>query len=256
MAYPPGFAQARSSGSPLYRYPVTRSRRHVLATYCLVCKIPASMSNPLSTPPGPASSPTETRERILLAAGQVFARKGYRAASLDTVAQAAGLTKGAIYWHFRSKNDLFFALLDAKFAAHTAPVAEELRAAAQADDPRHALINLLKANFSRWLDDPDWPPLFMEFVGLARDNEIRERLARFRKTSLELITSYIQLMQDAGLAPRDRDAAAQARFWTALFDGLLLGWIIDPPTDLNAQAVEIVDLLQGGIVPSSALEKF
>lgn len=197
----------------------------------------------------PASTPAETRERILLAAGQVFARTGFQASSLDAVARAAGLTKGAIYWHFHSKNDLFFALLDLKFAQHIAPVAAELRTAAQAGDPRTAMVGLLKENFARLRADPDWPPLLLEFIGQARDGMLRERLANFRAASLALVTGYVQWMQDAGLASRERDAAAQARFWTALFDGILLGWILDPAADLDAQAEEIIDLLQGGIVP-------
>src|SRR5207249_2637158 len=46
------------------------------------------------------------------AAAHVFAERGYRGASLDLVAAAAGVTKGAVYWNFESKSDLFFALLE------------------------------------------------------------------------------------------------------------------------------------------------
>ena len=93
----------------------------------------------------PRPETTATRERILAAAGHVFARKGYMAASLDEVAQAAGMTKGAIYWHFRSKSDLFFALLDFKFQLNIAPVPDDLRVAAAAavSDPRLALTWLV-----------------------------------------------------------------------------------------------------------------
>jgi hypothetical protein len=66
--------------------------------------------------------PNITRERILSAAMTVFAQKGWQKTSLDEVAAAAGMTKGAIYWHFRNKNDLFFALLDARLQRDTSPV--------------------------------------------------------------------------------------------------------------------------------------
>ena len=117
----------------------------------------------------PQSEPVDTRERILAAAGHVFARKGYQAASLDEVASAAGMTKGAIYWHFRSKSDLFFALLDYKFEQNITPVPEELRAAAAAamtGDPRQALTLLLQTAFARMRADacvlsaPTGPPVF------------------------------------------------------------------------------------------------
>ena len=68
-----------------------------------------------------------TRERILSAAMTVFAQKGWQKTSLDEVASAAGMTKGAIYWHFRNKNDLFFALLDARLQKDTSPVQNEIQ---------------------------------------------------------------------------------------------------------------------------------
>ena len=49
----------------------------------------------------------ETRQAILAAAERVFFKKGVANSSLDEVAAAAGVTRGAIYWHFSSKTDLF-----------------------------------------------------------------------------------------------------------------------------------------------------
>ncbi|MFZ5724713.1 MAG: TetR/AcrR family transcriptional regulator [Pseudomonadota bacterium] len=205
--------------------------------------------------PGDAAALTPaaaaTRARILEAAGRVFARKGFQAASLDEVARDIGLTKGAIYWHFRSKSDLFFALLDHKFQQNTAPVPDELRAAASTADPRQALTMLLKANFARLRAEPDWPRLYLEFIAQARDDDVRARLTQFHEASLALIATYVTAMQDAGLAPRDRDPHTAALFWCALFDGLLLAWIVDPATDLDAQVERIIDLLWQGIAPAT-----
>ena len=53
-----------------------------------------------------------TRERLIEAAAQVFARKGFAATSLDEIAEEAGLTKGAVYSNFASKEDLVRALLE------------------------------------------------------------------------------------------------------------------------------------------------
>src|SRR3954453_7873696 len=54
----------------------------------------------------------DTREALLAAALEVFAERGYRDASVDQIAERAGYSKGAVYWHFPSKDDLFFALLE------------------------------------------------------------------------------------------------------------------------------------------------
>src|SRR6266576_5052290 len=54
----------------------------------------------------------DAREALLEAALQVFAERGYRDSSVDDIAERAGYSKGALYWHFSSKDDLFFALLE------------------------------------------------------------------------------------------------------------------------------------------------
>jgi AcrR family transcriptional regulator len=59
----------------------------------------------------------QTRDRLLDAAGQVFARRGFHAATVDEVADAAGYTKGAVYSNFATKDELFLALLDQRLAA-------------------------------------------------------------------------------------------------------------------------------------------
>lgn len=61
-----------------------------------------------------------TRRRVLAAAMEVFAREGYHAARMDAIAQAAGVSKGALYFHFPGKLPLFSALVD--------EFADELRA--------------------------------------------------------------------------------------------------------------------------------
>jgi AcrR family transcriptional regulator len=53
-----------------------------------------------------------TRNALLDAAAEVFARRGFNGASLDEIAETAGFTRGAIYKHFEGKEDLFFALMD------------------------------------------------------------------------------------------------------------------------------------------------
>jgi TetR/AcrR family acrAB operon transcriptional repressor len=55
---------------------------------------------------------TATRELLLDTAEQIFLRQGVARASLHDIAAAAGLTRGAIYWHFKDKADLFCAMMD------------------------------------------------------------------------------------------------------------------------------------------------
>jgi AcrR family transcriptional regulator len=60
----------------------------------------------------------ETRELLLRAAGTIFLRDGYEGAELGEIASLAGCTKGAIYCHFKSKEDLFIALFAERTRLH------------------------------------------------------------------------------------------------------------------------------------------
>ena len=64
----------------------------------------------------PARRREMTRRHLLDAAAVVFARDGFHGASLDDVAATAGFTKGAVYSNFKSKEDLFLAVFDDRFA--------------------------------------------------------------------------------------------------------------------------------------------
>src|SRR2546428_7055927 len=59
----------------------------------------------------------EARDELLAAALRVFARRGYREAGVDEIAAEAGYSKGALYWHFSSKEELLTALLDERIDA-------------------------------------------------------------------------------------------------------------------------------------------
>ena len=58
----------------------------------------------------------QTRSNLLNAALNVFYERGVSKASLDEIAKAAGVTRGALYWHFKNKEDLFEALFQNYYA--------------------------------------------------------------------------------------------------------------------------------------------
>jgi AcrR family transcriptional regulator len=86
--------------------------------------------------------PPDTRERLLAASARCFAKNGYPATTLDDVALEAGLTKGAVYWHFQGKRDLLLAMMK----EHVSPqqlepaLAVELLALSRDPDVRAALV--------------------------------------------------------------------------------------------------------------------
>ncbi|MDB5525352.1 MAG: Transcription repressor of multidrug efflux pump acrAB operon, TetR (AcrR) family [Rhizobium sp.] len=87
----------------------------------------------------------ETRQRIICAAERVFYDKGVSETTLEDVAREAGVTRGAIYWHFVNKTELLLALHDSVPLPQEDMVARELQA-----DPGDALALMLKASVD-WL---------------------------------------------------------------------------------------------------------
>ncbi|MBP1848308.1 TetR/AcrR family acrAB operon transcriptional repressor [Rhizobium petrolearium] len=80
----------------------------------------------------------ETRASLMAAAEQMFFEKGVTATTLDEIASAANLTRGAIYWHFKSKTDLFLELYDSVRLSDIT-MFELLQADARDRDPLSAL---------------------------------------------------------------------------------------------------------------------
>ncbi|WP_269532303.1 TetR/AcrR family transcriptional regulator [Chitinimonas sp. BJYL2] len=202
---------------------------------------------------GDGVQPVDTRDRILDAAARVFARKGFLAASLDEVAADTGLTKGAVYWHFKSKNELFFALLDSRFQQEfDQHLPEAMARDAAYTDPRDALKALLGGVVDRVEHDPDWPRLFLEFMGQAREPEIRERLARAYQDSWRLSAGLIAQQHQARGHTPPADPELMAVFWSALMDGLIMAWMINPERiKLDALMPRIVDMLWQGLNPAA-----
>jgi AcrR family transcriptional regulator len=113
-----------------------------------------------------------TRAALLDAAAEVFARKGFAAATLDEIAEAAGFTRGAFHHHFASKEELFLAVIarrDEELLAGYEPIAAD----ALPPDPRANAVQWRDLHGSDRLDTT----LRLELRLLAlRDDELRERL--------------------------------------------------------------------------------
>ena len=115
-----------------------------------------------------------TRARLLGSASKLFCRHGLEQASVDEIAQDAGYTKGAFYSNFKSKEELFLAMLDAKFAEEIERIEAGLRTDEEPQEAaRHAGEDVMR--FMR--SDPEWERLYLEFVAYAaRNDDFRQEL--------------------------------------------------------------------------------
>jgi AcrR family transcriptional regulator len=169
----------------------------------------------------------ETRARLLQAAARVYARCGFNGATLDEVAAEAGFTKGAVYDHFGSKENLLLALMEEHLAGQ---VAEQI---ALFDRERSTWERPL-AGSDRWMqrleEDPEPFRLFVELWLYARgDERLRRRLADGLSTLRETFARFgAASASDAGIEPPPHATEQVANVMIALGVGLPMLRLIDP----------------------------
>lgn len=184
-----------------------------------------------------------TRSGLIDAAVRVFCRHGLHRGSVEQVAAEAGFTKGAFYSNFRSKEELFLAILDDRFAERIRVLDELLAGDAPfADQAREG-----GAEFQDYLRGaPEWERLFFEFAAYAaRDEAFRvELVARYRML-IDRLAEAIQRRADAaGLTPPG-DVRVFALGIFAAGNGVALQQLLDPdemPPDLFPELLELLTL--------------
>ena len=186
----------------------------------------------------------ETRHAILDAAERVFQEHGVSRTSLAEIATAAGVTRGAIYWHFKNKADLFDAMIERVFDPLEAKLAEVL--AQEAQDPLRMLRDLAVYFLERVAAEPQYLRVLeiswhkCEYVG---------EMATSRDNHLECGNRYLAINEDAirlaiqrgYLSPRVEPRRAAVGVM-AVVDGLVVNWTLDhklfPLADYGIAAID------------------
>ena len=168
----------------------------------------------------------ETRKRILHAAAEVFTSRGYDGASLDQVAAAAGLTKGAVYSSFSGKDELFFALVADRLDQRLAVVAA---AADGRRDLRQLFDDTEDDLAALFTTQRDWHLLFIEcWARAVRDPKRRAEWARQRRAARAVIADFFERHAAAAGDALPAPAADLAVVAMALSNGLAMEYIADP----------------------------
>jgi AcrR family transcriptional regulator len=184
-----------------------------------------------------------TRSELLAAAEELIAERGFAHASLADIAAAAGVSKGAIYHHFQSKDDLLMALLDQHFEQRMGAI--DRIAATPGPAAAQRLVDEIPF-------DRRWNLLFLEFVvRAARDEqfrvELRSRLERFRAQSVRGIEGFLEREGVASELSPQQLALAIA----ALGNGLAIEGLTDPGSKTDPLYAALLGLLLEGLVARS-----
>lgn len=193
----------------------------------------------------------ETRALLLDTAECLFREKGVSRTSLAEVAQKAGLTRGAIYWHFENKADLFTAMCDRA----TLPMEALLENMADPDHP-DPLGLLRRANvqvLSLIEQDSRCRRVFeiltqkCEFVDEMAGHV--QRRQECRQGVRDVVRQVFENARRRGQVRADLDAELAATALLAYIDGLILDWGIEPDAySLAEKAGPLMDLFFSGLV--------
>ncbi|SFC38307.1 transcriptional regulator, TetR family [Klenkia taihuensis] len=182
----------------------------------------------------------QVRARVLEAAREVFAERGFAGASTDLVAAAAGFTKGAVYSNFGSKDELFLALMAAEATARVAAVERAL--AATTDLP--GALAAVGVQLSR--PDAAWQLLYLEFWQRAvRDPAVRTAFTASRRELRGRVAAVVERFLAEHPVQTGWDAGRLTVVILALTHGLALESLPDPgavPDDVMPRVLaDLVD---------------
>ena len=190
-----------------------------------------------------------TRATVLKAALAVFSTKGYAAATLDDVAAAAKVTRGAIYWHFKSKADLYNTLTG-ELSSRGANLVQ------QAVAEGGTFLEILRRVFVTQcaLIEEDKEARAVMELALFKTGLNRELQAGSKKqleagnALLEGITETMQQGIALGILRDDIDPADMARAFIAFENGAIQLWLTVPKSfSLKASAESFADILIAGL---------
>ena len=164
-------------------------------------------------------NPDLTRQSLLHAAYQEIYRSGFQAASLDNILSKAGVTKGALYHHFGSKQELGYAVVDELIREHVLDRWE--RSLESAENPIDGLLAVLrKGPPTPFVDQRLGCPLnnlAQEMSPL--DEGFRKRLESVFRTWREGIAKALRRGQERGQVRSDADPFESADFFIATLEG-------------------------------------
>jgi len=177
---------------------------------------------------------SERREQLMAVARSVFVEQGYHSASMEIIADTAGVSKPLLYQHFPSKLDLYLALLDAGIDDLLAKSDASLR---DINDNKMRVIATVQTYFE-FVDDPQDAYRLVFESDLTNEPQVRARLERLEQEVIKRIAAVIK--EDTGLSE------SQATLLGAGLHGMAqvaaTNWLRDP-TLPREDAAELVSLL-------------
>jgi AcrR family transcriptional regulator len=188
----------------------------------------------------------ERKTQILQAATKVFTNHGFANARMDDIVAESGLSKGALYWYFDSKDAIIISILDQIFDYETTHIREIL----EREDSAKAKLEVFVDTTIKDLEKmKPLMPIFIDFWSLSvRKKSINQAIKRYYQNFFDLIEPIIKLgIKQGEFRPANIGETALAL--GAIFEGTILFYIYFPDSvDFEKQFRSNLDLILEGLI--------
>ncbi|MDT7517705.1 TetR family transcriptional regulator [Rhodoferax sp. TBRC 17660] len=197
-----------------------------------------------------------TRELILDAAERVFYQRGVSRTSLQEIAKEAGLTRGAIYWHFENKGELFHAMMERV----TLPMMARMTEITPEDEARP--LDKIRRNTAAALREIAHNPQVRRVFEIAMKKveyvdemqEMQQRKISGRNECMDDMQHLLQIAQKLGHIKADAHLRNTTIGLFALVGGIKYNWLLDPEAfDLEAVGLATLDAYLAGLKASQVV---
>jgi AcrR family transcriptional regulator len=193
----------------------------------------------------------QAKQRIIEAGARVFAERGYHQTRMDDIADALDVSKGAIYQYFKSKNQLFFEVVEFFLEARK----DEILTIIMSED----LMQIARAEFfemkvSRSLQTRSFG--FDLLFEAAKNEKLRAKMTEVYERSYREFLQHIESMKNQGKIKRDADVGVVWRGLVALRDGLIMSILLGADvSDTKRTWVHVATSLLEQVLPPTGMKE-
>jgi AcrR family transcriptional regulator len=193
----------------------------------------------------------EAKKRIIDAGFRVFSEKGYHETTMADIAKKLGVSKGALYLYFRSKEELW----EADLEAHRQALREVFRSALKSGDLVDGSGDLFDKTFGVHAGGDAYetqinPLIFESLSEASRNADLKAVLKEDYEKERGIVTDFLQEQRKKGLIRDDIDIRSLSLIFVALFTGFLSHLVIGiPKMDVRRAWVELIKVMLAGAMP-------
>ncbi len=166
----------------------------------------------------------ERKDQILDAAADVFVKKGLQKTRMDDIVEKSGLSKGTLYWYFKSKDDLIIGIFDRVFQKETIDLKPLVNSDKSSSERISEYTDRVIVDILRLLR---FAPIAYEFLSLAfRSKYLQKAFKHYVAVHMDILIPIIQQGIDSGEF-RNIDPTEAAIAICSVFEGTLAIWVYD-----------------------------